>query len=141
VPEIVLTDFRTSERRLRIHGYKRRDGYPDEYAVEVVAHGLNAAFAICTEVGDRLSEFVRALADDFVGWEGERAWHSLEDELTLIATHHSGGHVKLVWTASRYSEWNERMKLWSVTVTFLPEAGEQMTKLADDLETFFKESH
>lgn len=100
--EIVLTDWMS--KRLRFHGYNRGDLYGN-YRVEIDADGLSAAFTIRTSGwGDRLSEFVRGLADDFAGWEGERARRSLEDDLKLIATHHSGGYVKLAWTAKRYDD-------------------------------------
>jgi hypothetical protein len=142
VQEIVVTDWMS--KRLRFHGYNRGDLYRN-YRVEIDADGLSAAFTIRTSGwGDRLSEFGRGLADDFAGWEGERAWRSLEDDLKLIATHHSGGYVKLAWTAKRYDDdwYYERQAepetQWAVSIAFLLEAGEQMTALANDLEMFFK---
>ncbi|MFJ4816653.1 DUF6228 family protein [Streptomyces sp. NPDC088801] len=47
--------------------------------------------------GDGLDTFLASLAEDFRGWEGVRAWHSLCHDLTLSAEHRPGGHVQLTW--------------------------------------------
>ncbi|WP_218002569.1 DUF6228 family protein [Nocardia brevicatena] len=135
VAEIVLTDVDPG-RSLRIHGYDRHDEDIGAYAVEIAAEALAAAFAITTSNGDGLDRFVRELADDFTGWDGERFWRSMENDLTLTATHHSGGKVWLTWSARRidYALYQEQ---WAVSISFPLEAGEQMAGLADELEMFF----
>ncbi|MGW5307795.1 DUF6228 family protein [Streptomyces griseoluteus] len=47
--------------------------------------------------GDGLDAFLSSLAEDFRGWEGVRAWRSLERDLAISAEHRPGGYVHLTW--------------------------------------------
>ncbi|CAL9333896.1 hypothetical protein SUDANB21_00137 [Streptomyces sp. enrichment culture] len=82
--------------------------------------------------GDGLDTFLASLAGDFRGWQGARTWHSLCDDLTLSAEHHSGGHVRLTWVISDgvpSEEWRFETSTWH-------EAGEDMRTLAADIRAF-----
>lgn len=50
--------------------------------------------------GDGLDAFLSSLAEDFRGWEGARAWRSLELNLTISAEHRPGGYVHLTWAST-----------------------------------------
>ncbi|MFC7512647.1 DUF6228 family protein [Streptomyces thermocarboxydus] len=57
----------------------------------------------------------RLTRGDFRGWRGARTWHSLCDDLTLSAEHHSGGHVRLTWVISDGApteEWRFETSTW-----------------------------
>lgn len=43
-----------------------------------------------------LGEFFASIADDWRGWTGEKTWASVEDELSLRATHDGLGHITIV---------------------------------------------
>lgn len=45
--------------------------------------------------GEGLSTYFRRIADDWRGWDGARAWSSLEAELDFEATHDGLGYVEL----------------------------------------------
>ena len=67
----------------------------------------------------------RELAEDFRGWSGERTWRSVNRELRVTATHHSGGHVGLCWTLAEPH--------WELSVAVTVDAGEDMRRLASEV--------
>lgn len=73
-----------------------------------------------------LLAFLRGLYDDFRGWDGERVWSSLEDELRIIATH--DGHVHLRWQLTHLPMTD---RSWTFTAVTRHDAGEEMRILAD----------
>lgn len=74
---------------------------------------------------DDLVAFFRALASDWRGWQGARAYESVAHDLRLTATH--DGHVRL--TAQLCKEPDE----WSVTTAFRLDPGEEMTSVVEDV--------
>ncbi|WP_218018471.1 DUF6228 family protein [Nocardia amikacinitolerans] len=82
--------------------------------------------------GDGLGAFLASLAEDFRGWDGARTWRSLERDLTLSAEHHPGGYVRLAWGIHDRSQQGE----WHFEATTVHEAGEQMRKLAAEIDAF-----
>jgi hypothetical protein len=81
--------------------------------------------------GDGLDTFLASLAEDFRGWEGARAWHSLCYDLTLSAEHR-GSHVQLTWGIHDRAPSEE----WHFETTTAHAAGEDMRNLAADIHTF-----
>jgi Family of unknown function (DUF6228) len=75
--------------------------------------------------------FLSGLAEDFRGWDGERTWYT--NHLTIQAVYHSRGRVALTWTLQ---PWLTRADSWRASLTTWLEAGAQMSRLADDMETF-----
>ena len=76
---------------------------------------------------DELAGFFRELAADWCGWQGERAYESLERELRLTATH--DGHVRLA-VFLRQSSVPDR---WSAAAVIRLDPGEEMTRVAGDV--------
>jgi DNA-binding NtrC family response regulator len=87
-----------------------------------------AASARFTEPG-----FVAGLARDWQGWPGERRWHSLEEELTIAATHH-GRRVELVVTLRRGID----ADAWTVTLPVSLAPGEALARAARDVAALFR---
>jgi hypothetical protein len=60
--------------------------------------GLSASVEVDAFAHDgeqTLGLLFRGLADDWLGWEAERTWSSLEGDFDLAATHDGLGHVAL----------------------------------------------
>ena len=74
-----------------------------------------------------LVAFFNGLASDWRGWQGERAYESLEHDLRLTATH--DGHVHLVVQLQDTS----RRDGWSATGVVHLDTGEEMTRAAEDV--------
>ncbi|KPI15652.1 hypothetical protein OK074_2097 [Actinobacteria bacterium OK074] len=81
--------------------------------------------------GDGLDTFLDSLAEDFRGWEGVRAWHSLCYDLTLSAEHRPGGHVQLTWGIQDRAPSEE----WHFATITVHAAGEDMRNLAAEIHT------
>lgn len=123
------------QARLAFTSFLPGDGYINEYTVTVNADGLVAtASVISTPDGHGLPDFIQQLSDDFRGWAGTRSWRSLESQLQVDATWHTGGHVALQFhlTPSVYDK-------WTVGVEFTPEAGEELQTLGRELAAFMTE--
>lgn len=114
---------------------------PDEdsvrYTIEASAPGLCArvdeAVAAIWQPAPDLPTFLAALATDFRGWSGSRAWHCLERDVAISAVFRSRGHVGLTWTLR---PWRAKYGGWSATLTTWQEAGEQMSTPAADVRDF-----
>ena len=79
-----------------------------------------------------LRAFLRALADDWKGDDGDQTWESIEHDLTIKAKR-TLGHVVLTFTFRRE---NYQPNAWAATAVVSVEAGEEMSRLAsavDDL--------
>nr|WP_315903756.1 DUF6228 family protein [Streptomyces rhizosphaerihabitans] len=62
----------------------------------------------------------------------ERAWRSLERDLTISAEHRPGGYVHLTWGIHDRPASEE----WHFETTTVHAAGEEMRNLAAELHTF-----
>ncbi len=91
----------------------------------------NPPFASLPGPGD----FLIQLAKDWRGWEGEKAWASLEGELRFSATSDSTGHTYLV--ASAHTREDSEPTYTKLIVTYAIEAG-QLGQIAKDAQAFFK---
>jgi hypothetical protein len=76
---------------------------------------------------DELVGFFNRLAADWRGWQGERAYESLEHELRLNAVHN--GHVRLV-VQLRQSSLPDG---WSAAAVIQLDPGEELTQVANDV--------
>ena len=74
-----------------------------------------------------LVAFVNGLASDWRGWQGERAYESLEHDLRVTATH--DGHIRLVVQLRETSVPDG----WSATGVVQLDPGEEMTRAAQDV--------
>ncbi|MFD3506609.1 DUF6228 family protein [Nocardia sp. NPDC058666] len=101
--------------------------------VQIGAPGLSAAVHNVTlsvmGEGD-LVPFFDALADNFAGWEGALVWEGMNHDLRVEAVFGSRGYVGLTWTVR---PWRHADGNWTASTTVVVEAGEQMSRLAADL--------
>jgi hypothetical protein len=92
--------------------------------------GLDATLRVSAHYAtgfDELVEFFHRLAADWRGWQGERAYESLERELRLTATH--DGHVRLA-VQLRQSTLPDG---WLAAAVLRLDPGEEMTRVAADV--------
>ena len=104
------------------------------FAVEAVAPGLRLELdkvEISSWDEPWMADFFAGLAADFAGWDGEREWRV--NYLAVGATFHTGGHVALRW---RMRPWMSMDDSWEGAMTTWVEAGEQMRRLAEDLDGY-----
>ncbi|MCQ4200058.1 DUF6228 family protein [Streptomyces sp. NPDC058783] len=105
------------------------------YAVELRAPGLTARVdEVVAWIWDSdLTTFLKELAAEYRGWDGERSWQTNDRDLTVSAVFRSGGIVGLTWSLQ---PWPTAVGGWGASVTTWLEAGEQMTSLAADVRHF-----
>ncbi|WP_406454893.1 DUF6228 family protein [Streptomyces sp. NBC_01622] len=103
-----------------------------DFVVKARGQWVSIETLVRTWDGDGLDTFLSSLAEDFHGWEGARAWRSLERDLTISAEHHSGGYVHLTWGIHDRPPSEE----WHFETTTVHAAGEEMRNLAAEFHTF-----
>jgi hypothetical protein len=117
-------------------------GWSETVRVEIRADGLSAETRLDSVDGlvadaiprhtTRLGDFLASLAANWRGWEGDRCWTALENELTISARHDGRRHVLLAVIVRRpcltFAE-----DAWSARVVFTLEAGEELTSIARDV--------
>lgn len=92
--------------------------------------GLDAPVRVSSHYAtgfDELVRFVRGLAADWRGWQGERTYESLEHELRLTASH--DGHVRIVARLHQSSLPGG----WSASGEFRVDPGEELTIAAESV--------
>ncbi|GLY94555.1 DUF6228 family protein [Actinoplanes sp. NBRC 103695] len=102
------------------------------FAVEAVAPGLRLeldAVEISSWDEQWLPDFFAGLASGYAGWSGVKEWRVAY--LAVGATFHRGGHVALRW---ELRPWLSMADSWEGALTTWVEAGEQMRRLAADLD-------
>lgn len=80
---------------------------------------------------DGLDSYFADMLGDWRGWNGERAWSSLEGELGLAARH--DGHVRI-----RVSLQDSTHSTWTATAELKLDAGEQLAEASRGLTDLFK---
>lgn len=74
----------------------RREGWLDSFVVRIEEPGLNAAAQVeNSRVIQGPEVFFQDIARNWRGWEGEKTWRALNDELCLAATCDSLGHITI----------------------------------------------
>ena len=76
-----------------------------------------------------LIDYLKSLAADWRGWQGERSYESLEDDLRLTSSH-DGRHVRLAVTLRQSAVPDG----WSASAVLSVDPGEQMSAIASDVE-------
>ena len=92
--------------------------------------GLDATLRVSAHYAtgfDELVEFFHRLAADWRGWQGERAYESLEHDLRITAIH--DGHVRLAVQLLQSSLPDG----WSAAAVIQLDPGEEMTEAADNV--------
>lgn len=112
------------------------DGYFVDILVTIYDDGLAASFSVRLGLtSSTLPEFIRSLADDWHGWEGVRQWETLEGELALDARHDGRRAVALGVTLRSRWPADDRPR-WSARAVLALEPGEELARLAADVEAF-----
>jgi Family of unknown function (DUF6228) len=106
------------------------DGTVRAVEVSMRTPGLAAGLQVQSHYAkgfDDLAAFFQGLAASWRGWQGEKAYESLEHDLRLTATH--DGHVRLGVQMSRTSGPDG----WSASAVLRLDPGEEMTRAAGDV--------
>jgi uncharacterized protein DUF6228 len=85
--------------------------------------------------GNDLAPFLDGLAGDFSGWDGTRAWTSMDGDLRIDAAFRSRGYVGLTWAIT---PWRHEDGNWTASATVALEAGEQLRRLAAEIHQFLQ---
>jgi hypothetical protein len=101
-------------------------------ASQRVYHGWPSGFA-------DLAAFFESLSRDWLGWDGERRWDSVEDDLGIGASWKSG-HVHLRITLREEDPARNDRWRWEATAWVTLEPGEQLTHVATDVRKLFDRS-
>ncbi len=106
------------------------------------AENLRYSATLTTETGEctvgvweynsSLAAFVRSLADDWAGFEGERTYDSIEGHISLVCRHDGQGTVSCRVTIGQV--WPPE---WSMTADMEFGAGVHLERIAGDVERFF----
>ncbi|MER7057927.1 DUF6228 family protein [Streptomyces sp. NPDC000351] len=107
------------------------------YAVELWAPGLKSRVdgVVVWALDADLASFLDRLVADFRGWDGARTWHTVDEDLALLAVFRSGGRVGLAWTLR---PWRTFHGSWNASATIWLEAGEQLAAAAADIRHFLE---
>ena len=74
----------------------RSEGWLDSFVVRIEEPGLSAVVRVENSgVIQGPETFFQDIARNWRGWEGEKAWHALEGELSLIAVADALGHITI----------------------------------------------
>lgn len=74
---------------------------------------------------EQLARFFGDMAADWRGWKGTRQFESLENDLTISATH--DGHIRLL---IELADWHPDG--WRVRARLSMEPGEELARVAED---------
>ena len=98
------------------------------FVIELRAEGLRVERHVymLTFDWDNLGAFFSKLAESWRGFDGELSWHSVEHDLTIVATSDNRGHCMLEFTVRGGPNYTWRAKVGDFTV----DAGEDMAALA-----------
>jgi hypothetical protein len=105
-------------------------GYVDLLDVTVRGPDLQAgvaAYASLESGFDHLVRYFEELEHSFAGWEGERVFESIEQDLRLVATH--DGRIRLGVRLWQYVTRDS----WTVETTVVVQAGEELRQAVRDL--------
>ena len=81
---------------------------------------------------DALTAYFADLADSWRGWEGEKAWESIEHDLRVTATSDRLGHCHLTFTLCDGPDYT-----WKITVGgFVLSAGEDLAAVAREVRSW-----
>lgn len=97
--------------------------YDARWSARLHTYSVDATHGFSSGVEpEQLAEFFDGLAENWRGWNGEQTWNSVEDDLSLAATHDGLGHV-LLWVTLGTVVAPEQ-KTWLVRAPIEFEAGD-----------------
>jgi Family of unknown function (DUF6228) len=127
--EVVIDSIEGRHLRLSERGPADSDGIWSLSATLETEAG-QAGTAV-SEMGDGLATFFRELADAIGGFDGERAFNSLEGQLTIDCAHDGRGTVTCEVTLAQLSP-----PTWSYSAQLDLGAGAHLQRVANDIEAF-----
>lgn len=120
-----------------------RDDY-DRKADTVVAQlrvgTLSASALVYDNAIGGLADFFASLARDWLGWDGERRWDSVEDDLGIGASWKSGIVRLRITLREGWPDRGNRFNAWEVTAWVSLQCGEELTQAATDVGKLFDPS-
>jgi len=112
------------------------DGWLEQFLVTISAPGREAcAWVVNSRYIASPEEFFSELAAGWRGWSGEKLWYAIDQELQLVATADSLGHV----TLQVQLQPSTGAQSWRVVAHAYFEAG-QLESLAERAARFFRPS-
>jgi len=119
----------------KTYPYGPDDAYVSGLVVRATGRLVHIEQQAILSRGTDLPAFLLDLYDDFRGWDGDRTWRSLEDELRISARH--DGHVHLRWELRHRPYTSDSSWTFSVTTEHGP--GEDVRRLADAFHGLLRE--
>ncbi|MEU5726753.1 DUF6228 family protein [Micromonospora sp. NPDC047738] len=98
---------------------------------ELADDGVSAVTWVRTFNGDGVVSWAADLAESYEGWDGVRAWGSLEHDLRIDATHDLRGQVNLRFVIRGPRGYDP--SAWEASVMVTLDAGEDMQRLVAEL--------
>lgn len=105
----------------------------DHFKARISGAHFDGTVTVYYSEPENLAAYFRDLAINWRGWQGKKAWSSLEDDLEFSASSDSTGHITLS-TQLRDGPYPFG---WSLSTTLLLEAG-TLEQIASDVEKFVK---
>jgi hypothetical protein len=102
-----------------------------DFQCELADDGVNAAAWVRTLNGDGIVSWAAGLAESYHGWDGVRAWESLEQDLRIDAMHDGRGHVSVRFIIRGPRGYEPGA--WEASVVVTPDASEDMRSLVAEL--------
>lgn len=102
------------------------------FDVTLGAPGLAVTRSVFIFGHSRLGAFLTELAEAWRGWTGIKVWESPERDLTIEARSDGGSHVKLLLIVR-----DGPVYTWKTSIEIDVEAGEEMARIARDIEQLF----
>lgn len=117
------------KRSLHLHDHEG-----DYFSVTIDGDGPRATkriwgFTDC----EFLSQLFDSLAEDWRGWQGERAWKSIESDLEITARSRSTGQITISISLRNQDGSDD----WKLSAPIFTEAG-QLENIARQVRAFFK---
>jgi hypothetical protein len=108
------------------------ESFTNYVKVWVIGLSCDVSADVDLHMSEPLPRFFQSLANSWRGWEGEKKWASLEEELKLSASIDHTGHVKLrIQLKSGHYAYD-----WRLETAVQLEAG-QLEALAQEMTQFF----
>ena len=120
-----------------------RDDYDrkaDTVVAELRVGALSASALVYDNAIGGLADFFASLARDWLGWDGERRWDSVEDDLGVGASWKSGFVRLRITLREGLPDRGNRLNGWEVTAWVWLQCGEELTQAATDVGKLFDHS-
>ena len=129
----------SSEREVKLTFHSRQvtyEGWLVSYRITAEARNFRAEIDVeNTPHGDSPAAFFAGMAKEWSGWQGKKAWGTIEGEYELSATRDSVGHITLVAGFNPHAF----PPSWSGQLILVIDAG-QLEKFSGEANAFFNET-